>query len=237
MLRAERTSRDGWWTLAVGVAVSTFLLWRNGGWDAFRCSRPMGWHEYYLVNLACLLVPGFLLVLWGFKRDLSEFGLASGNRRLGVVGTAAGWLVFLPVLWGIASRPAFQSYYLSNLHASGALVPGTRGDEIDWPGWLFHESTMTVYMLAWEWFFRGFLLFGLRRSFPGWFAIGVQALLFGVLHLGKPVEEVLSSFVGGVVLGIAALRVRSMVPCFALHALISASHDGAIVWFHFQSGR
>ncbi|MFM7321675.1 MAG: lysostaphin resistance A-like protein [Armatimonadota bacterium] len=197
----------------------------------------MGWHEYYLVNLACLLLPGILLVVWGFRQELSEYGLAPGDRKRGSQLALLGWIAFLPVLWTVGGRPAFQSYYLSNMHASGALIPTNTGDAIDWGGWIFHEATMTVYMLAWEWFFRGFLLFGLRKSFPDWFAVGAQALLFGLLHLGKPPEEVVSSFLGGIVLGFAALRLRSMIPCFAVHALVSASHDAVVIWFHLASPR
>ena len=42
---------------------------------------------------------------------------------------------------------------------------------------------MGFYMFCWEFFFRGFLLFGLQKSRLGaWGAVIVQALLFALLH-------------------------------------------------------
>lgn len=237
MARRKDESRDlsGWSTLLVGIAVSGILLYKNGGWPAFRSGIPMGWEEYYVFNISLLLLPPFLLILWGQRRELSEFGLTAGDLRWGTIGALASWVAFLPVLWFSARASAFQDYYLWQMKSSRAVgyLP-VGGEGIDWGRLAFHETVMCFYMLAWEWFFRGFLLFGLRRTFPAWVAVLIQASLFCLLHLGKPTIEVASSLVGGVILGAAALRFRSMLPCFLVHFLISASNDLAVLYFRFR---
>lgn len=225
----------GWSTLVLGTAISAVLLYRNGGWSAFRSPVPMGWEEYYIFNTSLLLLPPFLLILWGMRRELSEFGLTPGDVKWGTIGAIAGWILFLPVLWFVGPLPAFQTYYVWNMQSSRTIsFSPTGGQTIDWGRFAFHETVMGFYMLAWEWFFRGFLLFGLRRVMPAPAAVVIQAALFCLLHVGKPIEEVASSFVGGLVLGAAALRFRSVLPCFLIHYLISVSHDLAVLYFRFR---
>jgi membrane protease YdiL (CAAX protease family) len=80
-----------------------------------------------------------------------------------------------------------------------------------------------LYLFCWEFFFRGFLLFGLSRSLGPWVAVFAQMIAFGVMHHGKP--EFLGSFVSGAALGILALRSKSFMPCFVLHWTISILFD------------
>jgi len=53
--------------------------------------------------------------------------------------------------------------------------------------------------------------------------------LFTVMHLGKPTIEVISSFFGALILGMWALRARSMMPCFVVHALLTVLNDAAVI--------
>ena len=89
---------------------------------------------------------------------------------------------------------------------------------------LYWELSYGFYFFLWEWFFRGFLLFGLRRGF-GRHAIWLQAIPFGLLHWGKPPLEMASAFPGGLLLGLLAWRAESFLPCFALHWAIAATMD------------
>jgi membrane protease YdiL (CAAX protease family) len=83
-------------------------------------------------------------------------------------------------------------------------------------------------MFCWEFFFRGYLLFGLARTVK-WLAVIVQAVVFGALHWYKVPLELAASFGAGIVLGILALRAKSFLPCFALHWLVSVSFDVLIL--------
>ncbi len=170
--------------------------------------------RYLVVNYLLLFFAPLLLILLGFCQRPEEYGLAPGDTR-------AGWrlflLLFVPtvLVLAVAARfPVFQRYYPINEYA-----------RYTWRDLLLWEVAYNgFYMFCWEFFFRGFLLFGLRRAI-GNRALWIQALIFGAMHWGKPMPEFYVSFLTGAALGIVALRVRSFWPTFALHAACATSFD------------
>jgi membrane protease YdiL (CAAX protease family) len=227
---------SGWVTLATGLAVSGFLLWRN--------RQPMEFSEYNLLNIACILWVPLLVILFGLRRNPSDFGMAVGNVKGGVRAAFLLFLAFVPIILAFAPQPGPQQYYLSwlgTMGGSGTIIgiwpegdSYSRGGVLRWDRLVYHEAVMGFYMFGWEWYHRGFLLTGLRRCMPLWGAILLQATLFMVLHLGKPWAEVASSFPGGILMALVALRYRSFLPCFLLHWLVSAGFDAAVLWHHFR---
>ncbi len=121
----------------------------------------------------------------------------------------ACWAVLLPFLWHFSGLPEVRSGYVPYL-----AIPYNPRD------WAFLISTLVLYMFCWEWFFRGFLLFGMAQGFGAIAAIVLQAVLFGFTHIGKPPIEMYSAFAGGLVLGIVCWREKSFAPAFYTHALI-----------------
>ncbi len=227
----------GWTTLVLGVLISSFLWWKNQ-------KTPMGFEEYYLINNALLLWAPLCIILLFLKREASEFGLTVGDLKKGALFVLIGFLLFLPVLLIIAPTNDAQNYYIGNsLTRSGAitgvrLAPGGgyAGGTIDWGRLVFHETVFGFYMFCWEWFFRGFLLFGIRKVLPDWAAVVIQAILFFALHWGKPMPELYSSLAGGLLLGVIALRLRSFLPCFLIHWIIAMTFDFSVLFFHFRTG-
>ena len=226
----------GWATLAMSVLISGFLLWRN--------RFGMGFVEYNLLNTAFILFVPLLVILLLLRREPSDFGLTPGDVKHGVFAALGLFAAFVPVLLIFAPTPGPQEYYLgwlSSENGSGAIKgifwngnAWSRGGTLDWSRLAFHELVMMFYMFGWEWYHRGFLLFGLKKLMPIWAAVLIQAALFTSLHWGKPFLETLSSFPGGILMGLLALRYRSFIPCFLLHFLISAGFDSAVLYYHFH---
>jgi len=125
----------------------------------------------------------------------------------------------LPVL-AIASRlPDFHAFYPRYAPArdnAWLLLPSMAG-------WL-------VYFLAWEFFFRGFLLFGLGRR-VGSLAIFIQMVPFVMAHFPKLETESLSAIIAGIVLGVMAWRGRSFVGPWILHWLVATAMDVLVVFW------
>jgi hypothetical protein len=227
---------SGWVTLLVGLCVSGFLLWRN--------RQSMDFSEYNLLNIAGILWVPLMVILLGLRRSPADFGLVPGDVKAGTLTAFALFFAFVPVILIFAPQDGPQSYYLSwlgTMGGSGSIIgiwpegnSYSRGGMLRWDHLIYHEAVMGFYMFGWEWYHRGFLLTGLRRIMPVWGAILTQAILFTVLHLGKPWPEVASSFPGGIVMGLVALRFRSFLPCFLLHWLVSAGFDAAVLWYHFR---
>jgi membrane protease YdiL (CAAX protease family) len=232
--RVKEASDDltGWATLLVGILCAAGMLWKNILYPRYFRGDGMDFAEFNLWNIVILLLPPLCLLLVFLKRDLSEFGM----RPCSTEGMAVGWvggLLFLPVLWVVGRTPQFQNYYIPWLAGSRAYYFG----KIDWGRLAYHEAVMALYMFAWEWFFRGFLTFGLKKIMPAWAAALIQAALFCLLHWGKPPIELISSFFGGLLLAGVAIRYRSMLPCFLVHFLISMANDGGALYFHFNPAR
>lgn len=227
---------SGWVTLATGMAVSGYLLWRN--------QQGMGFSEFNLLNIAFIFWIPLMVVLLGLRRSAADFGLIAGKLGKGTLAALGLFALFIPVILFFAPKPGPQDYYLSWMgtnSGSGAIIgiywdgnQWSPGGEIRWERLLYHEVSMGFYMFAWEWYHRGFLLWGLRRIMPTWAAVLFQAILFTALHWGKPPEEIASSFPGGILMGVLALRYGSFIPCFLLHWLVSAGFDFAVLFYHFR---
>ena len=79
-------------------------------------------------------------------------------------------------------------------------------------------------MFAWEFIWRGFMLFGLEKKFGG-YAVLMQMIPFVILHNGKPFLETFGAILGGIALGILALRTRSIYYCVLTHIGVMFSID------------
>jgi membrane protease YdiL (CAAX protease family) len=227
----------GWVTLATGFLVSGFLLWRNHSqWTDFS--------EYNLLNTACILWIPLVVILIGLRREPADFGMTPGDVGNGLLMAILLFVPFLLVIVFFAPTAGPQEYYLNWMGPNGGsraitgiVFDGTtwsRGGQIDGMRLAYHELVMGFYMFGWEWYHRGFLLTGLRRLVPVWAAVLIQAALFTALHWGKPTLEFISSFPGGILMALLALRYRSFVPCFVLHWLVSAGFDFAVLYYHFH---
>jgi len=146
---------------------------------------------YLLVPLAA----GLLL----FRDKPWDYGIRIGRWKPAIILTAGCLAAMALILYEAGKMPEFRSYY----HRYA----------IDWSELLLNTA---LYMFAWEFLFRGYMLFGLEKSI-GKSAIFVQAIPFVLLHLGKPFLETLACIPGGFILGYVAYRTRSVLPCFIIH--------------------
>jgi len=91
------------------------------------------------------------------------------------------------------------------------------------PLWLKLAVLAVVPAIAEEFFFRGFLLTGLRSALSPWRAIVVSAVLFGLFHVivrdRLLFERLISSTMMGVALGWVCVRTGSILPGMLLHVL------------------
>lgn len=153
-----------------------------------------------------LFIPlGFIVFVLG--ENPLHYGLGLGDWRRGAVYTL-GCIALMAVIIPLAARaPGFQSYY-------GAFGP--EGMSLRW------VLSTGATLFAWEFFFRGFMLFGLEEEL-GWYAAIVQAVPFTLAHIGKPELETYACIVGGSLIGLIGLKVRSFYPAFFTHWFISVT--------------
>ncbi|MGC8667088.1 MAG: CPBP family glutamic-type intramembrane protease [Chthonomonadales bacterium] len=208
-------------TLLVGSGVIAWLthynLQQRSVWSPPSSPIPYSWDEYLVVNTTLLALPALLLILAGFKQSPWAFGLRPPEARTARV-VWFFYILMLPVLWLAAHRPDFQAQY-----------PLFHSAANSWAALAAYEITYGFYLFCWEFFYRGFLTFGIARGWGSTAGVVLQAVGFGLMHLGKPTPEFLSSFPGGLIMGWLALRTRSFLPGFALHWAISATLDLLVI--------
>lgn len=157
-------------------------------------------HKYWDRVLLYLVIP-LVFILLLFRENPREYGFTLGDWKAGLVITLAGILVMAPVIWFLGkSDPSMTDYY----------KPFVKG--LPW--------TVFLDLIGWEFFFRGWILFGYARKF-GAEALWLQAVPFALAHVSKPEVETLSTIFGGFAFGWIAWRTRSFLYPFLIHWFIS----------------
>ena len=86
------------------------------------------------------------------------------------------------------------------------------------------QALYAAQFLSLEFFFRGFLLQGLRRAL-GSNAIFVMIVPYCMIHYGKPLPETLGAIGAGLILGTMAMRTRSIWGGVLIHVGVAVSMD------------
>ncbi len=154
------------------------------------------------------LVPG--LVAWQLPGGWADYGWGLTNAKMAAAFVGAVVVVILPTL-ALASRgPKFRDDY-----------PQMRG--VTWDGRLraHNFTTWTLYLFAYEFFFRGFLLFPLAAAFGAWPAIAITTIAYAYAHLPKNAAETVGTLPMGVIFGAVALYTGGFWAPFVAHVLIA----------------
>jgi membrane protease YdiL (CAAX protease family) len=148
-------------------------------------------------------LPVAIIVL--LKGRLRDHGLALGDWKQGLLWTSVFVTLSLATTWfAVHSMPGIRRYYYGEIF-----------------GWALIGNTV-AYMAAWEFFFRGFLLFGLKKL--GFAAANIiQTIIFFLMHIGKPAPELYSTLMTGLIFGYLTYRCKSVIPMIIIHSAIFLS--------------
>lgn len=160
-----------------------------------------GYHQVtpsiYLDDLIFYLFIPLLIIVFLFRESPLQYGFTFGDWKLGLVLTALGILFMAPILYFLGRGDESMK-----VHYAGLTIG------LPW--------TTLLRLLGWEFFFRGWILFGYGRKF-GPNAIWLQAVPFALAHMGKPEIETLSTIFGGFGFGWVAWRTKSFIWPLIIH--------------------
>ena len=177
-------------------------------------------YQFSVFFLLLFVIP-LLLIKFVFKEPLRSYGLSVGDYKSGLlISLAATLILIVPITYfGSAMSDVRSEYPLAKILLQ-------RRDLI-----FFYESIYVIfYYIAWEFFFRGFLLFGLKDRFGAFNAILIQTISSCLVHIGKPEGEILGAIVFGIILGYIALRTKSIWYVFIIHAAMGVLTDLFIIY-------
>jgi hypothetical protein len=180
-----------------------------------RFSSTEDWNTYWNIvfywPLRLLIVGGILFITWKLtSRERSFYGIST---------KPANWkpyllmLLFMVPLIAVASTQAdFQAMY-----PKMKLITAVYDDEaLKWWHKLLFELSYGSDFIGIELFFRGFLIIAFIKL-AGKDAILPMACFYCCIHFGKPLGECISSFFGGIVLGIVSYHTRSILGGLMVH--------------------
>ncbi len=190
-LLGERLDFD--WKVVTITIISTLSLMV----DYYHTLTPA---KYWDRVILYLVLPLIVTVLF-FRENPKAYGFSFGDWKAGLIITAIGILVMAPVIYYLGhGNDSMQEYYKPYING------------LPW--------TTFLDLIGWEFFFRGWILFGYARKF-GPQALWLQAVPFALAHIGKPEVETLSTIFGGFVFGWVAYRTKSFVWPFLIHWFIA----------------
>lgn len=171
-----------------------------------------------LIGILYLGIP----VLWiktVLKQPLSDFGWSVAGLRHHWKPYAIFFAIMLGPLLFAASTPSFQAMY-----------PFFKYVATGWQLFLIWQIAYGLQFIAVEFFFRGFLLFGLYDRL-GSSSIFLVMIPYCMIHFAKPFGESLGAIAAGIVLSYLALKNRSIWGGAALHWAVAFTMDlAAISW-------
>jgi hypothetical protein len=181
----------------------------------FPFSNDANWNEYwnqvYYWPLRLLIVISILFLVWMMmNNDQPFYGLTIKNFKWEPYVLML--LCMLPLIAAASTQPDFLAMYpkiKSVLHIDNDI-------HLSWLHKLLFELSYGSDFLGIEIFFRGFLVL----AFIKW--VGMDAILpmtcfYCTIHFGKPLGECISSYFGGMLLGIVVYNTRSIYGGLIVH--------------------
>jgi len=158
--------------------------------------------EWLGTFIYCAVCP-ILVILIILRKNPLDFGLRLGSPRIWGFHVVVICLIAAIILYASSFSSSLQSYY--------------RTADFDFLNYFW---TSCISLFAWEFIYRGYLLFGLKDKLKEG-AILLQMIPFVLMHLGKPELETVSTIFTGILFGYVAYRGKSFWPAFIIHLFIN----------------
>lgn len=174
-------------------------------------------YEYMTAFIMMFWIPYFIIKIV-FKRSVREFGFQWGDSKYGFRFILITMPLVIWIVYVASSKSSIQIEYPLAKSVIGHTIP-----------FLIVEFFYIVYYLSWEFLFRGFMLFGLRKQYGVLTAILIQTIPSVLIHIEKPLGESFGAILAGLIFGYLAVRTNSFVYPLILHATIGISIDLCVI--------
>ncbi len=180
-------------------------------------------HRLTYWAVACVVfyfvVPALVVKLI-FRESLASYGL-------GFRGVFRDWWIYV-VFFGCVAPAIFVVSYDAHFQSTYPFYDMSVGESL-WPRLWIWEGLYFLQFFALEFFFRGFMVHGLRSRL-GYYAVFAMMVPYCMIHFGKPMPETFGAIIAGIVLGSLSLKTRSIWLGVAIHASVALSMDFTSLW-------
>jgi len=176
----------------------------NSYWDYY-------WNRVVYWPIRLIVMCFMLFIIWKiFYSKESFFGLTvkDFNWKPYLIML----LIMVPLIAAASTQPDFLSMY-PKLSDVDSVLNGVKNK---WFYHLLHELSYGSDFISVELFFRGFLILAFIKV-AGKDAILPMACFYCTIHFGKPLGECISSYFGGIILGVVVYNTRSIIGGLMVH--------------------
>ncbi len=190
---------------AIKVSMDTSLsLSVNKEWNTY-------WNDIIYWPLRMAVLVGILAVCkFIFHKNDERFGLSA--KRFNLAPYLFMLMIMVPLITAASTQPDFLTVYPKFKN----ILPLPADAEPSWWYMILFEASYGTDFFSVEIFFRGFLVIGFMR-WAGKAAILPMACFYCSIHFGKPLGECISSYFGGLLLGIVSYHTRSIYGGLIVH--------------------
>lgn len=213
--------------LLVLLAPAFFALRVNADTASWWLSNNTSFYSkaiYASINYAgrslLLMLP--VIVCWYIndRKKMPLYGFTkTNNARL----YPLLFLGMIPLLMLASGWESFSLVYPRSFHEAGLTLQSNPAR------YILFELCYGFDFLSIEFFFRGFLILAFVQ-YAGIRAIVPAACFYCCIHLGKPLPEAASSFLGGIILGVISYHTKSIWGGLFIHLGIAWLME-ALAWF------
>ena len=168
------------------------------------------WNQIIYWPFKLLVVSTVLFIIWKLTKEKQPF-YGTGIKHFSFKPYLIMLLIMVPLVTAASTQHDFLSMY-PKLKSISFLKEQHNN------GWykLLYELSYGSDFVSIELFFRGFLVL----AFAKWFgkdAILPMACFYCTIHFGKPLGECISSFFGGIILGVVIYHTRTLFGGLMVH--------------------
>lgn len=193
------------------IAAPAIFAWKISGNVHFNISSQEEensfWNHIIYWPFKLIFISASIFLIWRrFDRQQPLYGLSKKNFE------AKPYWILLLLMTPLIALAATQDDFLSIYPKFQSI--GLRAHD----GWrlVLYELSYGSDFFSIEFFFRGFIILAFTK-WVGKDAILSMALFYCTIHFGKPLGECISSFFGGIILGVITYHTQSIYGGLMVH--------------------
>ena len=155
-----------------------------------------------------------------FRDNIKNYGISSSNLILSMY-----WIS------GLSPILILMNYFNCKKEDNLAMYPQIRISEWNLQLVILSAFSWTAYLLAYEFMFRGYLLFISVEYLGVWPAIALNIAIYALVHVPKGIKEAIGALPLGIVLGIITIQTGNIWVAFVVHVVLALSNE----WFSLRA--
>jgi sodium transport system permease protein len=181
-------------------------------------SFPMLAKALLISQLACIFAPAALMTIMLTRNPARTLLLERTPEWTHLISAVALALLFHPLVVRLAEGVTRLYPVQEETEAAGKAIETALSEAPNL--WIAVALMALLPAVCEELAFRGFILSGLRRLGHKWWAIGLSAVAFGLVH--PFLHQKITATLMGLALGYVAVQTGSLWACILLHGLHNA---------------